>query len=64
MQRLAQLGTKFTENVLDAQAAYTRSVADPSELAGLPPSAIDRAAADARDAGEPDGCSSSISRRM
>ncbi len=51
MQRLAQLGTKFTENVLDAQAAYTRSVADPSELAGLPPSAIDRAAADARDAG-------------
>jgi oligopeptidase A len=50
MQRLAQLGTKFTENVLDAQAAYTRSVADPSELAGLPPSAIDRAAADARDA--------------
>lgn len=50
MQRLAQLGTKFTENVLDAQTAYTRSVADPSELAGLPPSAVYRAAADARDA--------------
>ncbi|MEA3135121.1 MAG: oligopeptidase [Gammaproteobacteria bacterium] len=53
MQRLAQLGTKFTENVLDAGRAYTRSVTDGSELAGLPSNAIDRAAADAREANQP-----------
>ena len=46
-QRLAQLATKFSENVLDAARAYTRSVTDGSELAGLPTNAIDRAAADA-----------------
>ena len=49
-QRLAQLATKFSENVLDAGRAYTRSVTDSSELAGLPANAIDRAAADAREA--------------
>jgi len=52
MQRLAQLGTKFSENVLDAGRAYTRSVTDGSELAGLPSNAIDRAAADAREANQ------------
>ena len=36
MQRLAQLGTKFSENVLDAGRAYTRAVTDGAELAGLP----------------------------
>ena len=50
MQRLAQLGTKFSENVLDAARAYTRAVTDEAELAGLPANAVDRAAADARDA--------------
>jgi oligopeptidase A len=49
-QRLAQLATKFSENVLDAARAYTRSVTDDSELAGLPVNAVDRAAADAREA--------------
>ena len=53
MQRLAQLGTKFSENVLDAGRAYTRSVTDGSELAGLPSNAMDRAAADAREANQP-----------
>jgi oligopeptidase A len=51
-QRLAQLATKFSENVLDAGRAYTRSVTDSSELAGLPANAIDRAAADAREANQ------------
>ena len=50
MQRLAQLGTKFSENVLDAARAYTRRVVDEAELAGLPANAVDRAAADAREA--------------
>jgi oligopeptidase A len=42
-QRLAHLATKFSENVLDAGRAYTRTVTDTSELAGLPANAIDRA---------------------
>jgi oligopeptidase A len=53
MQRLAQLGTKFAENVLDAGRAYTRQVTEVSELAGLPANAVDRAAADAREASLP-----------
>ena len=52
MQLLAQLGTKFSENVLDAGCAFTRSVSDGAELAGLPANAVDRAAADAREAGQ------------
>ncbi len=51
MQRLAYLGAKFSENVLDAGAAYTRHVTDAAELAGLAANAIDRAAQAAREAG-------------
>jgi oligopeptidase A len=49
-QRLAQLATKFSENVLDAAREYVRLVSDEAELAGLPANALDRAAADAREA--------------
>jgi oligopeptidase A len=49
-QRLAHLATKFSEHVLDAGRAFTRSVTNGAELAGLPGNAIDRAAADAREA--------------
>jgi oligopeptidase A len=52
VQRLAHLGTKFSENVLDAGRAYTRSVTDGAELAGLPSNAVDRAAADAKEANQ------------
>jgi oligopeptidase A len=52
VQRLAQLATKFSENVLDAARSYSRSVSDGSELEGLPESTVDRAAADAREAGQ------------
>src|ERR1700730_10645659 len=48
-QRLAHLATKFSENVLDAGRAYTRTVTNSAELAGLPNNALDRAAADARE---------------
>jgi oligopeptidase A len=48
VQRLAHLATKFSENVLDAARDYSRSVVDESELEGLPATAIDRAAEDAR----------------
>jgi oligopeptidase A len=50
VQRLAQLATKFSENVLDAARDFTRHVSDETELAGLPANAVDRAAADAREA--------------
>src|SRR5271166_575321 len=53
MQRLAQLATKFSENVLDAARAFTLSITDGSELAGLPDNALERAAADAREANQP-----------
>jgi oligopeptidase A len=53
MQRLAQLGTKFSENVLDAARAYSRRVNDAAELEGLPANVVDRAAAEAREAGLP-----------
>jgi oligopeptidase A len=53
VQRLAQLGTKFSENVLDAGRAYTRSVTEAADLVGLPSNAIDRAAADAKEANQP-----------
>jgi oligopeptidase A len=53
MQRLAQLGTKFSENVLDAARAYSRRVDAAAELAGLPANVVDRAAAEAREAGLP-----------
>jgi oligopeptidase A len=49
-QQLAQLSSKFSENVLDAARAYTRSVTNSAELAGLPANVVDRAAADAREA--------------
>jgi oligopeptidase A len=52
-QRLAQLATKFSENVLDAGRAYTRSITDEAELAGLPANAVDRAAADASESNQP-----------
>jgi oligopeptidase A len=52
-QRLAQLGTKFAENVLDAGRAFQRHVTNAAVLAGLPPNTVDRAAADAREAGLP-----------
>jgi oligopeptidase A len=51
-QQLAQLATKFSENVLDAGRAYTRKVTNSTELAGLPNNTIDRAAADAQEAGQ------------
>jgi oligopeptidase A len=50
-QALAQLGTRFAENVLDSAAAFTRHVTTAAGIAGLPPNAVARAAADAQAAG-------------
>ena len=48
MQELAQLQSRFEEQVLDATQAWSRTVLDPAQLAGLPPHVLERAAAAAR----------------
>lgn len=50
-QQLAQLSTKFSNNVLDATKAFKKLVTDVSELEGLPPTALGLAAQQARSAG-------------
>src|SRR5690606_15178316 len=39
-QRLSQLSSKFSENVLDATQAWSKQIDDAGELAGLPESAL------------------------
>ncbi len=48
MEQLATLKSKFDEHVLDATNAWSRHVTNQSELAGLPPSIVDRARAAAQ----------------
>ena len=45
VSRLSELGSKFSNNVLDATQAFTVLIEDESELAGLPESAKDAAKA-------------------
>ena len=52
MERLATVQAKFDENVLDATNAWSRRVAEESELAGLPPNTVHRARAAAQAAGQ------------
>jgi len=51
---LADLGTRFSNQVLDATKAYSLILTDPAEIAGLPPSLLAQAAQAAREAGHPD----------
>ena len=51
MQRLSQLGAKFSENLLDATQAWHKQITDVSELAGLPESALGLAQQMAQQAG-------------
>ena len=51
MQELAQLQSRFEEQVLDATQAWSRHVTDASLLAGLPAHVTERAAGAARAAG-------------
>lgn len=48
-KRLSELGSNFSNNVLDATAGWTKVITDEKELAGLPQSAIDAAKAMAQD---------------
>lgn len=47
-QRLSELTSKFGENVLDATNAWSKLISDKSELAGLPDSALDLLAQQAK----------------
>lgn len=47
-QRLSELGSTFSNHVLDATHAWQKHLTDPQELAGLPDSAIESAAATAK----------------
>jgi oligopeptidase A len=50
--RLAQLGTTFMNHVMDATKAFALTLREPSEVEGLPKSALELAAQAAREAGE------------
>jgi oligopeptidase A len=52
MERLATVQAKFDENVLDATNAWSRHVADETELAGLPANTVQRARQTAEAAGQ------------
>ncbi len=42
-QRLAELGNRFQQNVLDATDGWCMVLADPADLAGIPEAAVERA---------------------
>ncbi len=52
-QSLAELSTQFSNHVLDATKAFSLTLTQPEEIAGLPPSLLSLTAQSARDAGEP-----------
>lgn len=49
---LAELSTRFSNNVLDATKAFSLTLTEPEEIAGLPPSLVALAAQAARSAGD------------
>lgn len=48
-QRLSELSNSFSNNLLDATQAWTKLITDESQLSGLPESAKESAAAEAKD---------------
>ncbi len=51
-QRLSQLGSNFSENLLDATQGWERLITDPIVLAGLPQSALDMLRQNANNKGQ------------
>jgi oligopeptidase A len=52
MEELSELQAKFEQNLLDAMAAWSHHQTDPAQLDGLPAMVLERAAAEARAAGQ------------
>jgi oligopeptidase A len=50
-QELAELGTQFSNNVLDATKAFSLTLETPDDIAGLPPSLLEMTAQAARETG-------------
>ncbi|MGB3295051.1 MAG: M3 family metallopeptidase [Phormidesmis sp.] len=53
-QALAELSTQFSNHVLDATKAFSLTLTEPEDVAGLPPSLLSLTAQAAREAGEED----------
>ncbi len=53
-QSLAELSTQFSNHVLDATKAFSLTLSEKDEVAGLPPSLLSLTAQAAREAGAPD----------
>jgi oligopeptidase A len=53
MEALTELQARFEQNLLDAMAAWSHTETDPARVAGIPESALARAAAAAQEAGRP-----------
>jgi len=47
-QKISQLATKFSENLLDATQAFTLQITDPNEVKNLPPQALELAIENAK----------------
>jgi len=58
-QALAELSTKFSNNVLDATKGFSLTLTDPQEVEGLPPSLLALAAQAAREDGAEDATAES-----
>ena len=57
-QELAQLGTQFSQNVLEATRSFARVIKDPGQMEGTPETLREIAAQSARSAGEIDASAS------
>jgi oligopeptidase A len=53
MEELTELQARFEQNLLDAMAAWLHHETEATRLAGLPPTTLERAAAEAAAAGKP-----------
>lgn len=53
-QELSKLSTKFSNNVLDGTKAFSKTITDKEDVAGLPKSALALASQTAKDKGHPD----------
>ena len=64
VERLAELSTRFSQNVLADEAAYRLVLRDERDLSGLPKDLRDAARAAAQERGEPDAWMITLSRSL
>ncbi|MDX7952903.1 M3 family metallopeptidase [Lichenihabitans sp. Uapishka_5] len=64
VERLAVLGTRFSQNVLADEKSFGLTLAAPADLAGLPPAVVDACARAAVERGAPGGHVVTLSRSI